>query len=79
MCAGSFYLFLFKYTLLHKHLYAKVVYFVKMEVPITKKEPKNKVLRILMPRHLLFIVTQILHTTSSNFGAGHQTVILKCM
>ena len=37
MCAGSFYLFLFKYTLLHKLLYTKVVYFVKMEVPITKK------------------------------------------
>jgi hypothetical protein len=50
-----------------------------MEVPITKKEPENKVLKILMPRHLLFIVTQILHITSPNFGAGHQTVILKCM
>jgi hypothetical protein len=42
MCAGSFHLFLFKYTLLHKHLYTKVVYFVKMEVPITKKEPETK-------------------------------------
>ena len=52
MCAGSFYLFLFKYTLSHK---LKVVYFVKMEVPITKKESENKVLRILMPKHLLFI------------------------
>ena len=55
MCAGSFYLFLFKYTLSHKLLYTKVVYFVKMEVPITKKESENKVLRILMPKHLLFI------------------------
>jgi hypothetical protein len=44
-----------------------------------KKEPENKVLRILMPKHLLFIVTQILHITSPNFGAGHQTVILMCM
>ena len=80
MCDGSFYLFLFKYALSHKLLYTKVVYFVKMEVSITKKEPENKKYwGFWCPSNFLFIVTQILHITSPNFGAGHQTVILMCM
>jgi hypothetical protein len=35
----SFHLFLLNYTLYHKKLYTKVIIFIELEVPITKKEP----------------------------------------
>ena len=64
ICAGSFYLFLFKYTLLHKTLVYKSCLFCQNGGAYNKKEPENKVLRILMPKHLFIYY----HTnTSYNF------------
>ena len=44
-----FHLFLLNYTPYHKKLYTKVVLFIELEVPMTKKEPVDRNVDVFIP------------------------------